>query len=71
MVSRRTLGPLVAITLGTAVFGSWLALQPSLMSVAHFADAEDTRMVMLGKKTYMGHCASCHGEICKGNRCGN
>jgi S-disulfanyl-L-cysteine oxidoreductase SoxD len=62
-VSRRTLGLLAAAALGIAAFGSWPAAPPG---VAHFADAEDSRAVTLGKKIYIGHCASCHGRNLQG-----
>jgi S-disulfanyl-L-cysteine oxidoreductase SoxD len=64
MVSRRSLGLLVAAVLGIAAFGSWLAAPPP--GVVHFADADDRGAVSLGKKIYMGHCALCHGRNLQG-----
>ena len=33
---------------------------------AHFADAADAALVMLGKRVYAGYCASCHGRNLQG-----
>jgi S-disulfanyl-L-cysteine oxidoreductase SoxD len=66
MRSRGRLGLLVVAALGIAVFGVWLGVPAPAIGGAHFADAEDSAMVMLGKKIYMGHCASCHGRNLQG-----
>jgi S-disulfanyl-L-cysteine oxidoreductase SoxD len=39
---------------------------PATSAIAHFADADDPGMVRLGRKIYMGHCASCHGRNLQG-----
>lgn len=64
--SRGRLGLLVAAALGIAAFGAWLGVPTPAIGGAHFADADDAGMVMLGKKIYMGHCASCHGRNLQG-----
>jgi S-disulfanyl-L-cysteine oxidoreductase SoxD len=60
------LGLLVAAALGIAAFGAWLRVAAPATSGAHFADADDSATVMLGKKIYLGHCASCHGRNLQG-----
>jgi S-disulfanyl-L-cysteine oxidoreductase SoxD len=64
--SRGRLGLLVVAALGIAAFGAWLGMPAPAIGDAHFADADDSAMVMLGKKIYMGHCASCHGRNLQG-----
>ena len=64
--SRGRLGLLVAAALGIAAFGAWLGMPAPAIGGAHFAGADDSAMVMLGKKIYAGHCASCHGRNLQG-----
>jgi S-disulfanyl-L-cysteine oxidoreductase SoxD len=64
--SRERLGILVAAALGIAAFCAWLGMPAPAMGDAHFADADDSTMVMRGKKIYMGYCASCHGRNLQG-----
>jgi S-disulfanyl-L-cysteine oxidoreductase SoxD len=64
--SRGRLGLLVVAALGMAALGAWLRVPALATGGAHFADADDSAMVMLGKKIYMGHCASCHGRNLQG-----
>jgi mono/diheme cytochrome c family protein len=66
IVSRRSLVALGAVTLGIAAFRVWFAIVPPNPAIAHFADADDLGTVTLGKKIYMGHCASCHGRNLQG-----
>jgi mono/diheme cytochrome c family protein len=66
MKSRGRLGLLVAAALGMAGFGAWLVMPALAIGGAHFANADDSAMVMLGKKIYMGRCASCHGRNLQG-----
>jgi S-disulfanyl-L-cysteine oxidoreductase SoxD len=66
MVSRQNLGLLAAAALIMTTFGVWFAVVPATSAIAHFADADDPGMVRLGRKIYMGHCASCHGRNLQG-----
>jgi S-disulfanyl-L-cysteine oxidoreductase SoxD len=67
IVNRRSLGLLVlAAVLIMIAFGVWLAVVPPTSAIEHFADADDPGMVRLGRKIYMGHCASCHGRNLQG-----
>jgi mono/diheme cytochrome c family protein len=66
MVGRQVLGLLIAAVLSTATFTQWAGAPARTDGGAHFADADDRPMVMLGKKIYMSHCASCHGRNLQG-----
>jgi S-disulfanyl-L-cysteine oxidoreductase SoxD len=66
MVSRQTLCLLIATVLSTAIFAHWVVAPARTNGGGHFADADDKPMLMLGKKIYMGHCASCHGRNLQG-----
>jgi S-disulfanyl-L-cysteine oxidoreductase SoxD len=67
IISRRRLGLLVVVgALFISAFGVWFAVTRSTTALAHFADADDPGVVRLGKKIYMGHCASCHGRNLQG-----
>jgi S-disulfanyl-L-cysteine oxidoreductase SoxD len=66
IVSRRSFGPLLVAALMISAFGVWFAVVTPAIGIAHFADADDPRLVRLGKKIYSGHCASCHGRNLQG-----
>ena len=66
ILSRRILGLLAVAALVVTAFGAWFAVVPSATAIAHFADADDPGSVTLGKKIYIGHCASCHGRNLQG-----
>ena len=62
----RRLGLLAFAALGLAAFGIWLGSVAPATGSAHFANPDDAAVVMLGKKIYMGRCASCHGRNLQG-----
>ena len=66
MKSRGRLSLFVVAALGIAAFGARLVMPALAIGGGHFADADDRAVVMLGKKIYMGHCASCHGRNLQG-----
>jgi mono/diheme cytochrome c family protein len=66
ILSRRSLGLLAVAALVVTAFGAWFAVPPPATAIAHFADADDPGSATLGKKIYMGHCASCHGRNLQG-----
>jgi mono/diheme cytochrome c family protein len=66
MVRGQIFGLVIAAALGTVGFAQWVVVPAWTNGARHFADADDKPMVMLGKRIYMGHCASCHGRNLQG-----
>ena len=65
-MSARSRLAMVAFSLAAILSAAGLTLLPAMAADAHLADATDASLVSLGKRLYMGYCASCHGRNLQG-----
>src|SRR5579862_5142749 len=65
-VRRLMLGGAAVAMLAASAVATALPLRTPAAPRGHFADAENAETVLVGKKLYASHCASCHGRKLQG-----
>jgi S-disulfanyl-L-cysteine oxidoreductase SoxD len=64
---RVSFGNILLLVIGAAaVAGGGVLVARGSAARAHFADADDARLVATGAQIYVAHCAQCHGAHLEG-----